>query len=115
MTWLHNHILELEKSLLDPEVRQSAQRVRALLADGFFEFCSSGRIYHYRNGGVFAPVAGAVIQNFAIKLLSPESVLAAYTLTLGSGPDAKITLRSSVWKLIDDEWKIVFHQGTPAP
>lgn len=35
---LENHILQLENSLLKPEVRQSAEKTTELLAEDFIEF-----------------------------------------------------------------------------
>ena len=43
-------ILNLEQQLLREEVRSSADRVAELLADGFIEYGSSGRIYLYARG-----------------------------------------------------------------
>jgi hypothetical protein len=39
-------IRQLEERLLRPEVRASADQVAVLLADGFVEFGTSGRIYN---------------------------------------------------------------------
>ncbi len=41
---LERHICNLENELLKPEVRLSAKRISKILAKGFFEFGSSGRI-----------------------------------------------------------------------
>ena len=39
------HLRTLEEQLLQPAVRKDATRLDALLADGFIEFGSSGRVF----------------------------------------------------------------------
>lgn len=107
---LSRHILKLELSLLTPEVRQSAQRIGELLSDDFIEFTNSGKVYRYQRGDIFiAPVEGQ-IEDFALRSLLEECALATYRFIRADG---SISLRSSVWQRIGDQWKIVFHQGTP--
>ncbi|WP_367615230.1 DUF4440 domain-containing protein [Heyndrickxia coagulans] len=45
---LKEHILQLEKSLLEPSTRSDPAKLGALLAESFFEFGSSGNIWHKR-------------------------------------------------------------------
>ena len=42
---LKEHILQLEEKLLKPEIRTNQIELNQLLADGFFEFGSSGECY----------------------------------------------------------------------
>ena len=110
--------LELEKKLLEKEVRSNPEEIRKYLESGFIEFCSSGKIYHYAEGDVFdlnqnSNISYKII-DFEIKELSTDIVLAMYKveksdLNLNT---SQISLRSSIWRKTNDEWKIVFHQGT---
>lgn len=116
---LKEHILELEKSLLQPEVRQSAEKVAKILSDDFVEFCSSGRIYNYKKGDVIACKNNSDIQtweikDFSIDILAKDIVLAKYKATKHSkvGGDKVCSLRSSIWKHVKGSWKMIFHQGT---
>ena len=106
-------ILSLEEALLQAEVRQCAEKIESLLTGDFFEFGSSGRVY-YTEGDTFPPVAGYTITDFRIAELSPQCVLATYNITLGQDKEAQRSLRSTIWKKIDGQWKVLFHQGTPA-
>lgn len=112
-------ILKLENDLLKSEIRKSAQKVNEILSDDFIEFTSSGREYHYENGDVFQEendnneLQGQII-DFKTKQLSNDCILATYRLIKHNEPNEnkKYSLRSSIWKCIDEKWKMVFHQGT---
>jgi len=49
-----------------------------------------------------------VIADFHVTELSQDVMLATYKVTSGS----TVSLRSSIWKQRDDQWQIIFHQGT---
>jgi hypothetical protein len=53
--------------------------------------------------------------DFQIKQLAADVVLATYKVVKhGETREAKkYSLRSSIWKINDDKWQMVFHQGTP--
>lgn len=118
ITDIEKKIYDLEVELLRPEVRASAERISELLSEDFFEFCSSGNVYHYKKGDIFsgADCQNSIIgeiDNFAVKELSEDCVLATYKITKYSEKDSgKYSIRSSIWKNINGTWKIVFHQGT---
>jgi len=118
MRELEEHILKLEKRLLQNEVRISATKIEELLSDNFYEFCSSGKIYHYKKGDTFSMAVDSYtweIIEFKIEDLSEDCILATYKLTKHNEFDdsKKYSLRSSIWKLFDSRWKMTFHQGTP--
>jgi hypothetical protein len=113
---LERHIYDLENELLKPDVRRSADRIGELLADGFFEFGSSGRIYDYTAGDVFDDNGAAYkMEDFKANMLSHKCVLATYkAIKIDPGGNVtSVTLRSSIWKRRGGAWKMVFHQGTP--
>ncbi len=112
---------DLEEQLLRPEVRSSAQRVGRLLADDFIEFGSSGRTYDKAQTieglqqEVPDPAVQILLTDFSARQLAPGVILATYrTVCRGGGEPDQHRLRSSIWKLIDGRWQMVFHQGTPA-
>lgn len=107
-------IYHLENQLLQPEVRQSAEKISELLSEEFFEFCSSGMIYYYKKNDIFDPSVQWVINNFNIKVLSSDTVLATYQAEKreGSMKEKTYSLRSSIWKSMNGQWKMIFHQGT---
>jgi Uncharacterized protein conserved in bacteria len=119
MELLKNHILELEEKLLRDNVRQSPEKLSQLLCDDFTEFCSSGYIYKYEKGEVIEVSESQKeleweIKNFDISILGEDCVLATYKLIKHDVVDEKnkYSLRSSIWKNINGNWKMFFHQGT---
>lgn len=105
-------IRELEMTLLRPETRGSPSELNRLLADGFVEFGSSGRVF--TKAQVIAALDAdptspemPVLDDFQTRELAPDVVLATYRCGR--------SLRSSIWTHDGTSWRIVFHQGTPAP
>ncbi|WP_226671598.1 DUF4440 domain-containing protein [Metabacillus litoralis] len=109
---LREHLFQLEKNLLKPEIRTSQNELANILADQFFEFGSSGKVL-YKDGNIGEEGIGIVnmkLSDFEIHPLSDEIVLATYRVF---NEDTKQhSLRSSIWKSINDKWQMVFHQGT---
>jgi len=103
-------ILELEQQLLNPAVRHSAERLAELLSDDFTELTSSGKEYRYRCSDIFVSPADGKIQDFTLRPLSDSCVLATYRFVR---TDGSASLRSSVWQQFGEQWKMVFHRGTP--
>ncbi|WP_449603007.1 nuclear transport factor 2 family protein [Paenibacillus sp. Marseille-Q9583] len=110
---IKNELLQLEKRLLEPEVRSSAKELSKLLADDFFEFGSSGKIWSKKEG--LSPNGIGVVRmrlsDFDIYPLSEDIVLTTYKIF--NEEKIQHSLRSSVWKYKDAKWQMVFHQGTP--
>ncbi len=46
---------------------------------------------------------------FHVRQLAPDVYLLTYTLR----QDERRTRRLSIWQCTDDDWKVVYHQGTP--
>jgi hypothetical protein len=115
-------IEELERSLLRPAVRASAEALERLLAPEFFEFGGSGKVYDRRQivEALTAEPGGASLEagarGFEVRLLSTDVALLIYR-TERSDPEGGApydVLRSSIWKRVDGRWRLVFHQATPA-
>jgi len=104
----------LEEQLLLPKVRASAERVSALLADDFVEFGSSGKIFDkkqiMRLPRQERPIKRS-LSKFESTMLSDNVVLVKYCATRSSKPP-RHSLRSSIWRLSNGQWQMVFHQGT---
>ena len=111
-------IRALEERLLRPEVRGSKQELDSLLADEFIEHGSSGRIYNKKqvmDGLLNGDKDEAFLVNFVATPLADGIMLATYSVVKRRPDDHEdYSLRSSVWKLIDGRWQMIFHQGTPA-
>ncbi len=111
-------LLALEEELLSPQVRASEARLNELLADDFVEFGSSGRIYDkpciIRELGESGFVADFEIGDFCLVMSRADSALVTYRCEARSdgGNVIRKSNRSSLWRLVDDRWQLVFHQGT---
>jgi len=118
MDVLRKTIYDLEASLLTPEVRHSRDRLDELLAADFKEFGSSGRTYSKEDVLKRLPAVGDQVEfslsDFRITALSDECVLATFkTVRAINGKDPVTSLRSSIWKKDANQWRMIFHQGTP--
>ena len=109
---------DLEERLLRQDIRHSPDEAGALLAADFFEFGRSGVVWN-RQQTIEAlaqePLMERSMRDFTTRLLSESFVLVTYLSVLRDPVSSKEwhALRSSVWKLIDGRWQIIFHQGTP--
>jgi hypothetical protein len=110
---------QLEERLLQPEVRRSAQDVADLLADEFVEFGSSGRVFNKQQileSLQHEEPTQRWITEFQSTPLASDVILTTYRVVRLNTSDAQPTssLRSSIWRLQDGRWQMVFHQGTRA-
>jgi hypothetical protein len=115
-----SQLLALEQSLLDPDLRRDRARVSELLADGFIEFGSSGRVWTRDRildllaTKVYVPPS---IENFECRRVGPGTILATYrAVRVNEWTGARtVTLRSSLWSIESGSWRLLFHQGTRVP
>lgn len=116
---IEEHLRTLEEELLQTDVRKTAARLDELLAEEFIEFGSSGRVFDKRDiiDSLRSESATRLsLTDFKARVLAPGLVLATYRAVRYGAPDEQPahSLRSSLWKLIDSRWQMVFHQGTPS-
>ncbi|NME83944.1 DUF4440 domain-containing protein [Clostridium sp. SM-530-WT-3G] len=119
MNRLEKEILNLENNLLLSSIRKCPEKICDILDENFVEYTSSGQEYHYKKGDTFQNKEDEnelnwTISDFKIKQLSEGCILATYKVIKNdeTNESKKYTLRSSIWKYIDNKWKMVFHQGT---
>ncbi len=89
----------------------------ALLADDFVECGPSGRMDRKAD---FLDIAAQPwegwlsLLEFAAKALAPSVALVTFRSMLRAADGrVRYALRSSIWWLTEQEWRLVFHQGTP--
>jgi hypothetical protein len=109
---------KLEESLLDSAVRRDQRKMRSMLAENFFEFGSSGRVWTCNSiiellsqETAFIPPA---IEDFRCSFLAETVALVTYR-TVRTDPDSGQVLaglRSSIWTNESGAWRMRFHQGT---
>lgn len=111
---LKQHLKMLEESHITPNVRESVEKLDAILADEFFEIGSSGYMYDKKDcleiGVVLTDMS---LHNFEIYPLAGDVVLTTYFIV--DTTRNRNTYRSSIWKYIDGRWQLYFHQGTITP
>lgn len=117
MSSIAEQLLELEKKLLDPELRRAPEKLAHLLADDFLEFGSSGHSMDKRRLLYLlkkrTPVKTA-IEEFKTIEISDSAVFVTYRAVSepSRGNGTRSSLRSSLWLLRNDAWQVRFHQGT---
>lgn len=108
----------LEERLLQHESRTSVKELEELISDDFVEFGSSGYIYNKQDiieDLPSSPQVKMTMLDFQLRVLSNDVVLTTYRIVKypeDSG-EKKYSLRSSIWRLHNDKWQMIFHQGTP--
>ena len=108
---LTEHLQLLEERLLRVEVRENKDKLAEILADDFVEIGSSGQMFSKDECLEFGvSKAVMVMDNFEIEILAENVVLATYFVE--NRTSGKNSLRSSIWKFIDNRWQMLFHQGT---
>lgn len=117
MPSLAEDLLELEKKLLDPELRRSPDQLAHLLADDFIEFGSSGHALDKRRILFLLrkqQPSHLLIEEFRVIDIGPAAALVTYRACTESGRTtaAQYSLRSSLWMQRNGAWQMVFHQGT---
>ena len=114
---LNEQFLLLEEKFLQPDIRKSVKDLNSMIADAFLEIGISGRTYNKQqmiDVLPTLPIVKITLMDFQAKLLSAGVVLTIYRAAKHSARNEQVeySLRSSIWILQEDEWHIVFHQGT---
>ena len=115
---LEEQIRIQEERLLEPEFRASSAEVASLLGDDFLEFGASGRRYDKNQVSDALKTESQEqisMTDFRVKALCTDVALATYRVVrqAKSRGQPRYSLRSSIWKLDQDSWRMVFHQATP--
>jgi hypothetical protein len=111
-----NQIIKQETQLLDKV--DSPDELAELIDNEFIEIGSSAVIYD--KAEVIRWLASndqseRVGTSFKAHQLSESIILLTYISSIKDTPvaDSKQAMRSSIWRLTDGQWRMVFHQGTP--
>ena len=120
MLSLSEELLELEKKLVDPDLRSTPEKLAPLLADDFVEFGSSGHAYDKKR--ILFLLRRQIptrlsIEEFRMIPLSDSAALVTYRAGTESTRTtaSRYSLRSSLWVLRQGGWRMLFHQGTNVP
>ena len=107
----------LEESLWRSETRFNPDFMERILADEFFEFGRSGRVYQRQETLDIPsqPVIDAKLPfaDLSVQRVSAEVVLITYVSEVVYDGVTELANRSSLWRRSAQGWQILFHQGTP--
>lgn len=110
----------LETELHRPATRSDAGRLDALLHEDFREIGRSGAAYTKADVLAQLPVeaghADIVADGFELRRLGEAVALLTYRSAhrMENGMLQQVTLRASIWERSVWQWRMRFHQGTPA-
>jgi len=109
-------VIELESRLLRHEFRSSYDFLDKILHNDFLEIGASGRTYNKEQTiDLLSKESNisSVATDFRFLQVAEGVALLTYSLkTVSPDTGTRYSIRSSVWKLENDNWKLVFHQGT---
>jgi hypothetical protein len=109
---------DLEERLLRQDTRNSPDEVATFLHRDFFEFGGSGTVWNRQQTIDRLAQEHPMERSFtdlSVRSLAADVTLVTYRAVgrdLASGNEWH-SLRSSIWKLTDGRWQVIFHQGTP--
>jgi hypothetical protein len=111
---------ESEERLLNASGQDCEEIVRALLAEDFVEFASSGRVFNreqivdaMRRTSRPDSTPRSLLDFKAVKLGADVALVTYRALRYEGREKREIrSLRSSIWKRDGGAWKMYFHQGT---
>lgn len=111
------NLIKKEKQLLDKI--DSPEALIDLIDEEFIEIGKSATFYNksdvanWLNSPAPSEQTGA---SFKGQFLSDDVVLLTYVSSINTpNADRKKAIRSSIWRLKQSHWKMIFHQGTPLP
>lgn len=111
-----NQIIKQETQLLDKV--DSLDVLTELIDNEFIEIGSSATTYD--KAEVIRWLASddqseRIGTSYKAHLLAENIILLTYMSSIKDTPLAEIkqAMRSSIWRLTDGKWRMVFHQGTP--
>ena len=108
-------LVALEPIFHHPELGTSRETYEAMTEISFWEVGASGR--QYSRESIVQIALERYVQpyedewetkDFYCQELTENLYLLSYTLLQGT----RVTRRSTIWRRVEDRWKIVFHQGT---
>lgn len=106
----------LEEELWREETRFDRVRMNELIADDFFEFGRSGRIYSKKDTLAIAPQkldSVLPLPDFRVRLISENVAQVTYNSEVTYDGVVEYGRRSSLWSRTASGWQLQFHQGTP--
>jgi len=109
---IENILKDFELKLLRKDIRNSKNELEKIISKDFIEFGSSGLIFCYDDiiNSLLNETEEKIFEIIKMntKIISENIILVLYTIKMNN----VTSNRSSIWKNENNEWKIIFHQGT---
>jgi hypothetical protein len=110
-------LIDLEECLFSPKVRGSYAELDKLLGDDFIEITAAGSQFGKQDALARLPLElppHIQAQDFQLRLLATDCAQLLYRATMikAGETQARVSLRCSIWQLRNQQWQMVYHQGT---
>jgi len=108
-------LIQKEEQLLENTIRNDAKEIAQLVDDNCIEFTESGEQHSHRPGEKLGTLDGVLyIDDTSARLidLAEDCRLLLYVATRVKKNTRTKSNCSSIWKKINGQWKVVFHQRT---
>lgn len=117
---LKQEIIRLEELLFQPHVRASRKYLLELLSPNFLEISASGRCVGLNEILAILPREDSwsiVTRDYEFHVLSETIMRLTYRAFIRHTIDdpGVYSIRTSLWKNVDGNWKMEFHQATTVP
>jgi hypothetical protein len=112
---IQKELISKEELLLENDFRNNAGSITELIDADCIAISASGKQSQYKPGELFGTVDGVqYIDSNTVRLidLAENCKLLLYVVVKVIKNNRIKSNCSSIWKKIDDKWKIVFHQET---
>jgi glyoxylase I family protein len=115
-----DQLIEREQSIVAAHQRGDVEAVETVLAEGFYEIGSSGRLFskaEILQASTQIKILEYSFERFRVFSVDEQHAIVTYvarTRRRYQGVESTTrTYRSSMWKLAEGQWRLIFHQGTP--
>ncbi|KZN39045.1 DUF4440 domain-containing protein [Pseudoalteromonas luteoviolacea] len=117
---LLDELISLERQLLEPNVRESKERLSVMLDDDFYEISANGLLFNKRHVLSRLPnekVPQFYNQDFRGQMLAENIAQLTYQAAYrrNAYSNLQYSFRMSIWRKNTSSWQLLFHQGTPSP
>lgn len=105
-------LIDLEVELVNPSARENLDRMKELLAEGFEEFGSSGKVITKSDVlKAEGPLPAYKLSDFSVHILGEKAALVKYRASTSDHS----SYRSSIWVKYGKRWQMLHHQSTVVP
>lgn len=114
---IKQQLIALEQLLVQPATRLSAELLNRYIADDFYEIAATGRCFGKADVLERLPTETPpeiTQQDFECRVLADGLAQLTYRATIqrAENDSPSYSVRSSLYRLVGENWQMIFHQGT---